>query len=179
MQRLGMIVAHDLHRGIGKDGKVPWHYIEDLRFFRQMTIRKPVLMGRKTYESIGKPLPGRANYVLSRKRVEEHPNLFWYMHPNSALRSAYYTHSCPMIAGGAEIYNAFLEHTTHLFVTVVNESIDGPDVFFPAISAEEWTFCDYKKLSENCSVFCYVRSQLDGDYLSDKHEPMKTWHSIK
>lgn len=125
------IAAMSRNRAIGLDGRIPWHLTEDLQFFKRTTLGHIVLMGRKTYESIGKPLPGRENWVLS--RTAEIPGV-------RVLRSLDEIPTPPAgknlyLIGGAELYAALLPRCTELLITRVNLETPG-DAFFPAFESE-------------------------------------------
>ncbi len=121
------IAAMSRNRAIGLEGRIPWHLSEDLKFFKRTTLGHVVLMGRKTYESIGKPLPGRDNWILSRtadiagveilRSLEEIP-------APPAGKNIY-------LVGGAELYAALLPRCTEILLTRVNLDTPG-DAFFPA-----------------------------------------------
>ena len=120
------IAAMSSNRAIGLEGRIPWHLSEDLKFFKRTTLGHVVLMGRKTHESIGKPLPGRENWILS--RTAEIPGV-------RTLRSLEEIPAPPegknlYLIGGAELYAALLPRCTEILLTRVN--IDTPgDAFFP------------------------------------------------
>lgn len=125
------IAAMSRNRAIGLEGRIPWHLPEDLKFFKRTTLGHVVLMGRKTYESIGKPLPGRENWILSRtaeisgvqvlRTLEEIP-------APPAGKNIY-------LIGGAELYAALLPCCTEILLTRVNLETPG-DAFFPAFEHE-------------------------------------------
>jgi dihydrofolate reductase len=125
------IAAMSRNRAIGLDGRIPWHLSEDLKFFKRTTLGHVVLMGRKTYESIGKPLPGRDNWILS--RTADIPGV-------QILRSAGEIPSAPAgknlyLVGGAELYTALLPRCTEILLTRVNLDTPG-DAFFPAFERD-------------------------------------------
>lgn len=140
--RLAIIVAQAENRVIGINNKLPWHLPEDLRYFKQVTMSKPIIMGRKTYESIGRPLPGRTNIVISRQEgyapegVKVVPSL------EAAIELA--ENICvidgaeeAMVIGGAQIYEQALTRADRLYLTQVHASVEG-DAWFPAFAKEEW-----------------------------------------
>jgi dihydrofolate reductase len=120
------IAAMSRHRAIGLEGRIPWHLPEDLKFFKRTTLDHIVLMGRKTYDSIGKPLPGRENWVLSRTAkipgVRVIPSLDEIPEPPPE-KNLY-------LIGGAELYAALLPRCTELLLTRVDLDTEG-DAFFP------------------------------------------------
>ena len=125
------IAAMSHNRAIGLEGRIPWHLSEDLKFFKRTTLGHVVLMGRKTYDSIGKPLPGRENWILS--RTAEIPGV-------QVLRSMDEIPSPPegkniYLIGGAELYAALLPRCTEILLTRVNLDTPG-DAFFPAFEQD-------------------------------------------
>jgi len=125
------IAAMSHNRAIGLEGRIPWHLSEDLKFFKRTTLGHVVLMGRKTYDSIGKPLPGRENWILS--RTAEIPGVL-------VLRSMDEIPSPPegkniYLIGGAELYAALLPRCTEILLTRVNLDTPG-DAFFPAFEQD-------------------------------------------
>lgn len=128
------IAAMSLNRVIGRDGAIPWHLPEDFRWFKRATLGHAVLMGRKTYRSIGKPLPGRLNLVVSRgetidaPEVELIPDLGRFSPEAYAPREVW-------IAGGAEIYGQLLGRCAELYLSVVKREVEG-DTFFPPFESD-------------------------------------------
>ena len=131
------IVAAIARNGvIGQDNQLPWHLPADLRHFRQLTLGKPVIMGRKTFESIGKPLPGRDNIVISRQKDYEVlgarvvPSIADALNETGSAAEA-------MVIGGAMIYELVLPLCQRMQLTLVDADIPG-DSRFPAYDAREW-----------------------------------------
>jgi dihydrofolate reductase len=135
-----MVVARARNGVIGLDGKMPWHLSADLKRFKAITVGKPVVMGRKTFESIGKPLPGRQNIVLTRdpkwcaEGVTVVPNLAEAI-AAAGLDPRIRGHV--MIIGGAEIYALALPIATRIELTEIDASPEG-DTFLPAFDAARW-----------------------------------------
>ena len=132
------VAAMSLNRVIGRDGQIPWHLPEDFKWFKRLTTGHVVLMGRKTFASLGKPLPNRTNLVLSRRaeKIEGATVL-----PDLAALSA--NHFKPreiFVIGGAEIYAQLLPLCTDLYLTVVQREVAG-DTFFPPFE-ESWELID-------------------------------------
>lgn len=129
MPRLIAIVAMSSNRVIGKDGRLPWHFPEDLKFFKRTTLGHPILMGRATFESIGKPLPGRQNIVLSHS-----------LPPRADLTVIRgldeIAHVCPeaqqtvFVIGGAKVFAELLPQCEGLYLTWINQPFEG-DTFLP------------------------------------------------
>jgi dihydrofolate reductase len=133
MSRIVLIAAMDLGRAIGRSGKLPWQLPDDLKRFKELTLGKTVLMGRKTFESIGRPLPRRHNLVLSRD-----PNFSAAgVEVIGEFGLALY-HDPLMVIGGGEIYTLALPRATHLYLTYVETAIEGADAFFPDFDPNEW-----------------------------------------
>ncbi len=140
--RLAMIAAQSLNRVIGINNKLPWYLPGDLKYFKQVTLGKPIVMGRKTFESIGKPLPGRTNIVITRDTAWDHPGVRVVHGLEEGIELA---ESLALIdgvdeavvIGGAEIYSLCLSRTDRLYLTQVHAEVNG-DAFFPALTASEW-----------------------------------------
>ncbi|TKB46954.1 type 3 dihydrofolate reductase [Thalassotalea mangrovi] len=124
-----MIVAHAKKRVIGKDNQMPWHMPADLKYFKQTTLKKPVVMGRKTFESIGFPLPGRRNIVISRDPSYQADGIEVVSSIEAALKSAEVSEEI-MVIGGGSIYEHCLPFADRLYVTEIDLATDG-DTFFP------------------------------------------------
>jgi len=132
--KLSLIAALDRHRAIGKGNALPWHLPADLRRFKALTLGKPVLMGRKTAESIGRALPGRRNLVLTRSgRVP-----FDGMEAVASIEEAIAAADEVCVIGGGEVYALALPMATHLSLTHVDTVVDDADAFFPAFDEKDW-----------------------------------------
>lgn len=153
-----IIAAHDPNLVIGKDGKLPWKYSNDLKHFKERTMGHPLLMGRKVFEEIGeKPLPGRTNIVLSRSRVYNQVPTFSTTEAALDFAKEQDFHKL-FIIGGSEIYNDFLDIADYLYITKIHATYNG-DTYFPEYrddigttwkefareQHEELTFIDYKR----------------------------------
>ena len=134
--RVSIVVAASTNNVIGRQGKLPWHIPEDLRRFRQLTIGKPIVMGRRTYDSIGRPLPGRRNIVISGQQGLRIDGCEVVASPDEALRLAAGAEEM-MIVGGERIYELFLARAECIHMTRVHVSVDG-DAFFPELHVREW-----------------------------------------
>ena len=137
MKPLCLVFAMSDARVIGKAGALPWHIPEDLRHFKNVTIDHAVVMGRTTYDSVGKPLPKRRNIIvtrdptLRREGAETAPTL------EAALVLAYETDAEPRVLGGAQIYALALPIATKMIATFVHRDVDG-DTLFPPIDWSAW-----------------------------------------
>ncbi|NOH80230.1 type 3 dihydrofolate reductase [Vibrio sp. RE86] len=127
---ISMIAAMANDRVIGKDNQMPWHLPADFAWFKRCTMGKPVVMGRKTYESIGRPLPGRQNIVISRDDSLSIEGVTTVTSIDAALTAAGEVDEV-MIIGGGTIYEACLPKANKLYVTHIDASVDG-DTQFPA-----------------------------------------------
>jgi len=133
---ISMIVAMAENRAIGKDNDLLWHLPDDFKHFKSVTMGKPILMGRKTYESIGKPLPGRENIVITRdKNFSADGTTLVNSIPEALEASKQYDEV--MVIGGASFYEQMLPVADRLYITVVHETFDA-DAFFPEINLDEW-----------------------------------------
>jgi dihydrofolate reductase len=124
--KLAIIAAIGKNRVIGKDGKLPWHISEDLKRFKKLTTGHTVLMGRRTFESIGKPLSNRRNVVISSRHI---PNIETYPSVDEAL-NALADQEKVFVIGGAQIYSQLLDRADELYLTLVDQTVAG-DAFFP------------------------------------------------
>lgn len=130
-----IIVACDLNNAIGKNNTLPWKLKKDLEFFKSITINSTVIMGRKTFESIGKPLPKRHNIVISRT-LEPIAGVIIAKDIQSAIDTAESLGEDIYFIGGAEIYNQCLHYCSKIFMTKVYTEVYEPDTFFPGLSSE-------------------------------------------
>lgn len=136
--KLSLIVAMGRNSVIGKDGGIPWHLPADLKYFKSMTMGKPVIMGRKTFESIGKPLPGREIIAVTRDAEVYRPEGIRVAGSiNAAIATAGEVDEI-MVAGGAEIYEQTMAIANHLYITRINATFEG-DTYFPEFDPLEWT----------------------------------------
>ena len=127
-------VAHNLV--IGKDGDLPWRLPNDLSFFKSMTMGKPIVMGRRTFESIGRPLPGRPNWVLTRSSSFQAPGCR-VLHDTEEVLELGRDHAEVVVIGGGTLYAAFLPLATRIYMTVVHADVEG-DTYLPAIDFGHW-----------------------------------------
>ncbi|MDH5832231.1 dihydrofolate reductase [Luteimonas sp. M1R5S18] len=134
MPTISLVVAYDRRRAIGKDNALPWHLPDDLKRFKALTLGKPVLMGRKTAEAIGRALPGRLNLVMTRSGRTPFADMRAVGSLDDALRAAGDAGAGELcVIGGAEIYALALPHAQVLHATEVETEVDGADAFFPAL----------------------------------------------
>lgn len=133
---ISIIVATSMNNVIGVQGDLPWKLPDDLKRFKKLTLGKPVVMGRLTWESIGRPLPDRQNIVLTRQPGFAADGCDVVASPAAALAAARDAEEI-MIIGGGQIYELFLPKANRLHVTRVHASVDG-DAFFPEIDETSW-----------------------------------------
>lgn len=128
-RKITAILAMDENRLIGKDNKLPWHIHRDFIYFKNKTMGNIMVMGRKTFESFGRPLPGRDHWVLTRdpKTITPHPRVSVFTSVEDILNK---TNTDLFIIGGLEIYKAFLPHTDELLVTQIHNTYEG-DTYLP------------------------------------------------
>lgn len=133
---LALVVAMARNRGIGLDGKLPWHLPEDLKRFKALTLGHALIMGRKTHQSIGRPLPGRRNIVVTRSGAA-FPGCETAGDLLAAMALARTTDPEPMVIGGADLYGQALPCATRLFLTEVDRDVEA-DTYFPELVWNEW-----------------------------------------
>jgi dihydrofolate reductase len=135
---LSLLVAASENNVIGKDNKLPWHLPNDLKYFKNLTWAMPVLMGRKTFESIGKPLPGRKSIVITRSNEWQHEGVNIVHSVNEAIEKAEsYGVREIFVIGGAEIFKTALPNANRIYLTRIHHHFEG-DVYFPAIDESQW-----------------------------------------
>lgn len=133
--KISLIAAMDKNRLIGAGNGLPWHLPADFKHFKAVTMGKPVIMGRKTYESIGRPLPGRKNIVISRSGFSA-DGVTVVESIDSALRASAGVDEV-MIIGGASFYAQMIERADKMYLTLVDAECEG-DAWFPAFNEEDW-----------------------------------------
>ena len=151
-KELKLIVAYDRNQGIGKDGKLAWKIPSDMRWFKKITHGETIVMGRKTFESIGKPLEGRLNIIISKTMSKGDGYLVLNNHED------FLKHFNGIIIGGSEIYNLFLPYVGTMYITEIDMIYDC-DTFFPLWEKQHWgrevlaedpinrlTFCKYTRI---------------------------------
>ncbi len=132
---ISIIVATSENGVIGRDGKLPWHIPGDLKHFKSLTTNNVVIMGRKTYESIGKPLPNRLNIVITRDKNKTYEGCITVNSIENAIRKAG-TDKEIFIIGGGEIYKKSIKFVNKVYLTKVHQHIEG-DTYFPTLN-ERW-----------------------------------------
>lgn len=150
---ISLIVAHDKNRVIGYENDMPWHLPGDLQYFKEMTMGKPMLMGRKTFESIGRPLPGRRNIVITRNEdyaadgIETAPSL------EAALAMVRGVEEV-MVIGGEQIFTQALPMAEKLYITLIDHEFVG-DTYFPLYEGWELTTKGEPNMAPEGYTFTY------------------------
>ena len=140
--QLALIVAQSQNRVIGRNNALPWHLSEDLKYFKAVTMGKVIIMGRKTYESIGRPLPGRTNLVVSRDPDYRVDGVTVVNSLEQAIAQAQAISEIngadeALVIGGANLYEQALPQIDRLYLTQVHASVCG-DAYFPALEPDQW-----------------------------------------
>ena len=151
------VVAMAQNRVIGRDNKLPWHFPEDLKHFKALTSGQTVLMGRKTYESIGKPLPNRENFVLSRTKKMPQERLYFFSNLEDALGEIKTEHC--FIIGGAQIYESTMDVIDGIYLTQIDGIYEG-DAYYPEIPYF-FQLADQKILQKNPKLEVYFYARQD------------------
>lgn len=135
---ISLVAAASENNVIGDENEIPWHLPDDMKFFREITEGKPIVMGRKTFESIGRPLPKRHNIIISRQHDYDAPGCDVVSSLEEALELAEEDHSDEIcVIGGGQIYKQAMELADRIYLTRVHATVDG-DTFFPEIHEEDW-----------------------------------------
>lgn len=152
---ISLIAALATDRVIGMENAMPWHLPGDLAWFKRNTLNKPVIMGRKTFESIGRPLPGRLNIVISSKPGEDE-GVTWVTSVDAALAAAGGVEEV-MVMGGGRVYEQFLPKANRLYLTHIDAEVEG-DTHFPDYEPDDWesTFSEFHDADEqNSHGYCF------------------------
>ena len=153
---ISLIVAHDQNRIIGNNNEMPWHIPEELSYFKKMTMGKALIMGRKTYDSIGRPLPGRKMIVVTRNKDYVQEGVTVVHSFDDAITIAKDYAEEVMVIGGAEIFRIALGVADRLYITYIHKSFEG-DVYFPTYGPE-WKLISTSDeiVSKEDIVFTYL-----------------------
>ena len=158
MAKLSLICAMDQNRLIGKDNTLPWHLPADLAFFKRTTIGKPILMGRKTFQSIGRPLPGRQNIIITRDKSFNAEGCDVVNTIDQALKLCVQQEDI-MLIGGASLYEQTITQADYLYVTEIHHQFEG-DTWFPALHSEDWLIDlqeDFKADEKNNYAYSFIK----------------------
>lgn len=160
MNKLSIVVAISENNAIGKNNQLLWHLPADLKHFKAITSGHPIIMGRKTYDSIGRPLPNRRNIVITRQTDLTIPNVELVNSLQEAIALCEKENEV-FVIGGAEIYKQALSLTNRIYLTIVHQNYEA-DVFFPELNESEWKEVakDYHQADEKNNV-AYTFSTLE------------------
>jgi dihydrofolate reductase len=156
---LSIIVAVDENNAIGKDNKLLWHIAEDLKYFKLITKGHPVIMGRKTFESIGRPLPGRTNIIISRNPQYAAEGCPVVDSLDKAISLARQIDDEQFVIGGATVYREAIRIADIIYLTVVHNKYEA-DTFFPKIPETEWEEIertDFASGKDFCHPFSFLK----------------------
>jgi len=148
--KLSLIVAMAENRTIGINKKMPWHLSADLKKFKKITMGHPIIMGRKTFESIGRPLPGRKNIIISRNADYQQEGCEVFNNLDKAIQSCH-TEEEVFVIGGATLYESILDKSDRLYVTEIKKSFEG-DTWFPEIDQQKWSEYEREDIGDDSSV---------------------------
>ncbi|MCK9606864.1 MAG: dihydrofolate reductase [Methylomonas sp.] len=148
--KISLIVAMASNRVIGLNGAMPWHLSADLKRFKHITLGSPILMGRKTFEAIGRPLPGRENLIISRNRDYHQPGCRVFADIESALEQLQ-AGSELFVIGGATLYETMLPQADNLYLTLIEREFAG-DTYFPEIDYSAWQSLERVEVADDPSV---------------------------
>ncbi len=167
-----LIVAVAENDVIGRGNQLPWWLPADLRRFKALTLGKPILMGRKTYESIGRALPGRTNLVMSRSRNFT-PRGCTVVATLDEARIAAGAQTVLMVIGGAEIYRQCLPFASRIHLTLVHARIEGGDAFFDGWRSAEWYESSRERHEADCANSCaYSFVTLERSRIGASRDPI-------
>ncbi len=156
--QIHLIAAIAQNNAIGKDNQLLWHIKDDLQLFKKTTLNNVLIMGRKSYESIGRPLPKRTNVVITRKRDYQPEGVMVFNSLNQAFDHFRKTESEVFVIGGGEIYRQSLDDAHVLHISHVDVSVEEADTFFPKVKWEEWKVVEeqsYDRSEVNDYAFTY------------------------
>ncbi|MEE3134654.1 MAG: dihydrofolate reductase [Candidatus Thermoplasmatota archaeon] len=142
---ISLIAAFDKNQAIGKNGDLPWHLSSDLKHFKNITTGNTIVMGRKTFDSIGRALPNRKNIVLTRNLKWQFEGVVTINNVNDIFEICE-NDSEIFVIGGAEIYNAFLDIATKMILSYVETEVKDADAFFPKFKSENWKIMDESEI---------------------------------
>ncbi|MDO4813845.1 MAG: dihydrofolate reductase [Gemella sp.] len=148
---ISLIVAYDKNRCIGDNNTIPWKSKADMLRVKELTTNQTILMGRKTFESIGRPLPNRINRVLTRDSEYDFEGIEIYTDDNSILED--YDTEKLYIFGGSEIYSKYINYVEEMFITEMDIEVKG-DSYFPLINDDEWEIVSKKSYNKDDDNEC-------------------------
>jgi len=162
--RISLIAAMDRNRIIGHDNDLPWHLPSDLQWFKKNTLGKPILMGRKTFDSIGRPLPGRTNIVLTRDTTFQADGCVVVHNVDEALKAASdYVSDIDkgevVVIGGGQLFEMLIDVADRLYLTRIDSDFKG-DTFFPKIELSEWNVLWQEELLKSAGSLFDIRFMI-------------------
>ena len=149
--KISLIVAMASNRVIGLNNQMPWHLSADLKKFKKITMGSPILMGRKTYESIGRPLPGRTNIIVSRNLEYRQNGCMIFNDLKTALIKACENADEIFVIGGSDLYETILPIADAIYLTIINKEFLG-DAYFPGIDLNDWFEVERENINDDPDV---------------------------
>jgi len=159
--KISIIVAMASNRVIGLNNRMPWHLSADLKKFKQMTMGSPILMGRNTFESIGRPLPGRTNIIISKNPAYRQDGCLVFNDIDTALAAACQNAEEIFVIGGSKLYETMLARADTFYLTQIKKAFDG-DTFFPEWRGDDWLEVEREDIDDDPDVpFSYSFLKLE------------------
>ena len=159
-----LVAAVDRQGALGKNGTMAWYIPQELRHFKALTMGGVIIMGRVTFESIGRPLPGRVSIIVSSKSPgpATHPDTYWVESMEAALALAQrdWPERNVWIGGGAKVYKQMLEKATAVHLSFIPVTVEGADVYFPPLDPSKWISVESKSVMDDTNrrvLFTYHR----------------------
>ncbi len=149
--KLSLIVAMAQNRVIGHNKQMPWHLSADLKKFKQTTMGSPIIMGRKTFEAIGRPLPGRSNIIVSRNEDYSAEGCLVFSELDAAINHCRSDHREAFIIGGETLYQQTMQRADRLYLTQIHRDFIG-DTYFPEIDDSQWSVQQQTTIENDPSV---------------------------
>jgi dihydrofolate reductase len=158
--KISLIVAMASNRVIGLGGRMPWHLSADLKHFKKITLGSPILMGRKTFEAIGRPLPGRDNLIISRNPAYQQTGCQVFTDKDAVIEHVK-SRAELFVIGGQTLYEMFLPVADNLYLTLIHKSFPG-DTYFPEFNLSDWREVYREDIAEDETVdFSYSFLKLE------------------
>ncbi|MDQ4139079.1 MAG: dihydrofolate reductase [Bacteroidota bacterium] len=158
---IASIFAMSENKVIGNNNQLPWHLPADLKYFKSLTLSHPIIMGRKTFESIGKPLPQRTSVIVTRQKDYTQSDCIVVNSVPAAIDTAQKINNNIFIIGGAEILKQALPYIDTMYLTLIHEKFTG-DTFYPEINPEDWQEVsrqDFKPDERNIYAYSFIKLQ--------------------
>jgi dihydrofolate reductase len=159
MQNISLIVAMNQDNVIGVDNQLPWHIAEDLKFFKQVTLGKTIIMGRKTFESIGRVLPNRQNIVITHNKEFSVPGVVTVANVDEAL-DINKNESEVFIIGGGEIFKLAIGLANKMYITVIDIKVKNPSAYFPQIDYTQWNLIKENSITAANGIKCCFKEYI-------------------